>query len=319
MNVVISLDHNFVMPCGVMLQSLCSNNKDVAVHCFALTDDSFTLNDKKVLEDILTAENTENSLSVIFVSDEQTKAVQSIDSWRYPKQVCYRLFMSSLLPVDVDKVIYLDGDLIVRKSLKDLWNTDMENYSVGVVPDSLSGTLSYYNRLHYPITLGYFNSGMMLINLSYWRKHQLEDKFVKFIKESKSRIYLPDQDVLNYVTRESKKHVAIKYNVQTQFLYKMEFQCFSVYQYHEEFEEARRDPVIIHFSGCRPWEKGCNHPFKEEFFKYRSHTIWNDMPLKKVHKGLKFHTKEFIRWALTPFGITHYVSDYFDRSLKLVP
>lgn len=317
MNVAICLDHNFLMPCGVTLQSLCTSNCDEKICVYVITDETFTDEDERIFRDIVTGHSLSNELHVIQVKKSQISEFIKLANDRYPQQTFYRLLLGELLPENVDRVLYLDGDIIVRKSLKELWAIDLEDKSVGGVADALSGILECYNRLQYSITKGYINSGVLLINLKYWREHDYEHRFIEFVKQHPERIRLTDQDPLNYVVRDSKVFIPMKYNLQTMFLYKEQYQNFSIYQFKDEYEEARVNPTIIHFSGCRPWEDGCTHPYKDEFFKYRSQTIWKDLPLQKVHRSLKFRAKEFLRWALTPVGITHYVSDYFDRNLRL--
>lgn len=318
MNILICLNHNYVMPYGIMLFSLCANNRDVAIHLYVITDQSFDQEDKKTLEDIVVTYNKNNSIDVFYVTDDMIHEMIAFENECYPRQTFYRLLMSNILPSSIDKILYLDGDIIVRKSLKDLWNIDLEGKAIGTVPDALSGILEYYNRLHYSFTLGYENAGVLLVNLKYWRENNLEKQFMEFMKSHKSWIVLNDQDVLNYVTKEIKVHIPIKYNVQTMFLYKRKYMNFSIYQYVNELDEAQADPAILHFAGCGPWKENCPHPYKEEFFKYKSQTIWKDVPLSKIHVPIKDKMKEFLRKVLTPFGICHYVADYFDRDLKLI-
>jgi lipopolysaccharide biosynthesis glycosyltransferase len=318
MNILICLDHNYVMPYGIMLFSLCANNRDVDIHLYVITDQSFNQEDKKTLEDIVVTYNKNNSIDVFYVTDDMIQEMIAFENKCYPRQTFYRLLMSNILPPSIDKILYLDGDIIIRKSLKDLWNIDLEGKAIGAVPDALSGILEYYNRLHYSSTLGYENAGVLLVNLKYWRENNLERQFVEFMKSHKSWIVLNDQDVLNYVTKEIKVHIPLKYNVQTMFLYKRKYMNFSIYQYANELDEAQTDPAILHFAGCGPWKENCPHPYKEEFFKYKAQTIWKDVPLSKVHVSIKDKMKEFLRKVLTPFGICHFVADYFDRDLKLI-
>ena len=317
MNIVFCLDHNFVMPCGVLLQSICVNNCNVHLAFYAITDDSLTDIDRRDLQNIINRRGSKNSIQFVSLKDEQISLFLQFETSRYPRQTFYRLLIGTILPQNVEKVLYLDGDIIVRGSLDDIWNIDLTGISVCAAPDALSGVLEYYNRLEYPMSKGYFNAGVLLINLKYWRENNLEGKCLNFIKEHFDRIRLNDQDILNFITYNTKLHLPIKYNLQTQFLYKNKYQCFSIYQYKDEYDEARVNPIIIHYAGCRPWEYGCQHPYKDEWFKYREQTIWKDIPLQKSHIGAKIRLKNFIRKILTPIGITHYVADYFDRTLIL--
>jgi lipopolysaccharide biosynthesis glycosyltransferase len=255
---------------------------------------------------------------VFYVSDDMIHEIITFENKCYPRQTFYRLLMSDILPPTVDKILYLDGDIIVRKSLKNLWNINLEDKAIGAVPDALSGIIEYYNRLHYSSVLGYDNAGVLLVNLKYWREHNLVQQFIEFMKNHKSWIVLNDQDVLNYVTKNIKVHIPLIYNVQAMFLYKKEYMNFSIYQYQDELKEAQVDPAILHYSGCAPWKENCPHPYKDEFFKYKAQTIWRDFPLIKVRVTFKNKIKELLRKVLTPFGICHYVADYFDRDLKLI-
>lgn len=318
MNIVICVDHRFVMQCGVLSYSICVNNKDVDIHFFIMTDNTFTLEDKKDITDIVKTYNNENIVDFVLVDDKYVKDFAWYEQGYYTIQTFYRIFMPILLSSTIDKVLYLDGDIVVRDSLKKLWNLSMDNYAIAATPDGgTCGSFDIYNRLKYSIDLGYFNAGVMLVNLKYWRDNDLSKKMIEFLYNNRNCL-LGDQDALNFVLKECKLHLPMMYNVQPPFLFDYRNMRFSIYQYKEELDEARRNPVVLHFAGCRPWEKGCDHPYKDEFFKYQSKTKWKDAPLIKVNRSCSYYVKEFLRKILTPFGICHYVTDYFDRNLHLV-
>jgi lipopolysaccharide biosynthesis glycosyltransferase len=319
MNILICLNHNYVMPYGIMVFSLCANNREEEIHLYVITDSSFTEEDKNDIYSIVLTFNSKNTIDVFYVSDDMIKEMITFENNCYPRQTFYRLLMSNILPSSIDKILYLDGDIIVRKSIIDLWNIDIEGKAIGAVPDALSGIIEYYNRLHYSSSLGYENAGVLLVNLKYWRENNIEKQFLDFMINHKDRIVLNDQDVLNYVTRNVKVHLPLKYNVQTMFLYKKKYMNFSIYQYKDELNDAQNDPVILHFAGCGPWKENCPHPYKEEFYKYQRQTIWKDVPLAMVHIPLKKRIKELLRKWLTPLGFCHYVEDYFNRNLVLKP
>ena len=84
----------------------------------------------------------------------------------------YRLLMSDILPIGVEKVIYLDCDIIVRKSLIELWECDITNYAIGAI-HQITREIEDATRLNYPIEYGYFNAGVLLIYIAYWRKNNI--------------------------------------------------------------------------------------------------------------------------------------------------
>lgn len=120
---------------------------------------AFQMRIKKIYSDIVCGHGRNNELHVIYVKDKQIETFTKISNSRYPIQVFYRLLIGELLPETVERVLYLDGAIIVRKSLRNLWPFDLENVDVGAVPDAMSVMLSYYNRLQYSMKKGYVNAG----------------------------------------------------------------------------------------------------------------------------------------------------------------
>ena len=127
-----------------------------------------------------------------------------------------------MLNSDIDKVLYLDSDIVVDKSLETLWNSNISNYAVGCVTD-MSEAKHDYNRLDFDPKLGYFNAGVLLINLKYWRDHHIIDEFVNIIINHPEMIEQHDQDVLNIVLCKNKFTLPLTYNVQNGFLFKPEY------------------------------------------------------------------------------------------------
>ena len=127
----------------------------------------------------------------------------------------YRLMLSEILPKNIHKVLYLDGDIIVRHSLLPLWNIDMKERPVGVVIYPYEVFPDFYSRLNHPPQLGYFNSGVMLIDLAYWRKHEVVKDFMRILQEYAEKLQFGDQDVLNVAFSGNKIVLPMKYNLTT--------------------------------------------------------------------------------------------------------
>ena len=317
MDIVICTDNNYVMPAGVLICSVCENNKTEKIRFHIVGDKELLEENKKSLTDEVQRYHQEIFFYVIDSSLNSSLPVgQKGQSQHLTIAAYYRLFLGSVLSTTIDKVLYLDCDIIVRSSLNELWNTDLTDYAVGCVTDQNEGLLSFYNLLRYPQSLGYFNSGVLLINLAYWRKFNLQGEYLDFLRKYPERALTCDQDVLNYVLRERKKALHLKYNVQNGFL------CKNInisWEYEEELEKAISDPYIIHYvDGIKPWMKGCDHPFKSEFFKYRQLTEWKDCPLQKCK--VKLSKKQIIRNFLAMLGIVskRRLYDYRD-DLRLIP
>ena len=316
MNIVLCTDHKFVMPCGIAICSICVNNEDSFIHFYIITDDSITQKDKKDLEYTAHVHDHKNDVTFLFVNENMVSAFSWYKSGYYPKQIFYRLLMTELLPDNIDKVLYLDCDIIVRKSLSSLWNIELGDNYIGAAPDGFSGILYTYNRLKYSITLGYFNSGVMLVNVFLWKKRYVLKRLIEYMDKNKIRIILGDQDPMNFLFKDNKVHIPLTYNVQPSYLYLEKYMQMSIYQFKEELEEARHDPAILHYAGCRPWEKGCKHPFKNIFGKYKDMTIWKNEISREVKKTFKIKILSLLKYILIWFGICHQI-DYFDKGLHL--
>lgn len=314
MDIVICTDNNYVMPSGVLFCSICENNRQEDITFHVIADQSFSDENRQALSNIV--KKYEKKIYFyqidpsIFTSFPVGRKDQPI---HITLAAYYRLYLTELLPKDLNKVLYLDGDIIVRGNLKDLWETDIENYAVGVIPDQSEGLIHFYNRLKYPQRLGYFNSGVLLINLDYWRKYNLIRQFYDFLQKYPERIQLHDQDILNYVLKDQKKNLPLKYNVQNKFLYK---EISISWEYEEQLEEAIKNPCIIHYLlSNKPWNKRCDHPFKNEFFKYQKLTQWKDIPLQpNKNKPTK---KEIIKNILQKIGILSMPKNPYKENLKL--
>lgn len=175
----------------------------------------------------------------------------------------YRLLIPEILPETITKVLYLDSDIIVRKPLEELWNTNIDNYYLAAVQDT--GFVDF-DRLFMPHDSKYFNSGVLLINLSKWRRDQIHIKVIEFIRKHPERIQFWDQDGLNALVVKQWKELPTKWNAQHGFFFPAGYEI--------RYADITSDPAIVHFSGngLKPWLPHINHKYKAEYLKYESET-----------------------------------------------
>ena len=294
------------MPTGVMIYSACANNAQGSLTFHIVIDESVTVDNQQKLANTVTPFG--NQICFYKVDSTPFRSFPALSERKIITQATYyRLFLTEILPQSVDKVIYLDGDIIVRQSLKELWSTDMTGFAVAAVTDKNEKQICYGSkefRLGYPPYLGYFNAGVLLINLDYWRIHRVLNDFMEMIENRSDSIKSHDQDVLNYCFREKKRQLPFQYNVQDGFLYKTPKYDFGKYKH--EILEARRNPVIIHYTGSKPWwtYNRHPHPWRSSFFKYRNQTVWKNDSLWEMrpwHERLKKHVALTLRrWEFIP-------------------
>ena len=293
MDIVACTDEGFVMPTGVMMYSVCVNNKETDI-TFHVVTNGVTQEDKRKLSDTVSRFGGGKSIVFYDTNELNTSVIPPMEKDALlTVTTYYRLFLIELLPSDLKKVLYLDGDIINRKSLMPLWETDVDNFAVAASPDVCFMDDSFYERLNYPKEKGYFNAGVLLINLEYWRKNNFINSFKEYIKQNADRLKWHDQDVLNYLLKDCKKIIPVKYNLMNLFLWSNRNYDDII---KKEIEEAINDCVLLHFTPVKPWYTTCQHPFRSTFFKYQAQTIWKDTPLIEK-RPLSWRIKKLLGWG----------------------
>jgi len=155
----------------------------------------------------------------------------------------YRILAINDLNDSVDKVLYLDADIICNGNLQELYNTDLSYSYVAVVPENQKFTECFRNDNPSWDHSYYFNSGVMLINVFLWHQNKITEKLVNFMINSET-FDLPDQDALNLVLPNKMIiYLPKKYN--------------ALVIVDQEFKSLSSDQlVLIHFASYKkkPWK-----------------------------------------------------------------
>lgn len=305
MNIVCATDDNFVQHCSIMLVSLLVNNTDVNI--YVLTEGLKPENQRILTKEV---ERYCGKIHMCLVDSDivekfpmpKTEGLKHISRATY-----YRLLISDLLPNDVHKVIYLDCDIIVNGSLQPLWNIDITNYAIAASKQIGSGYEAL--RLGYPIKYGYFNAGVSIINLDYFRDYNINRELIQYINDNYSKIIYHDQDTLNAVLYDKCLHIMPQWNM-TSIVYSYGLNNRGdrqagkiVCDYYKEKENAKiykKTPIVLHYvSHPKPWQKGCTHPLYRLYYEYAKQTIHyrNIIPqsyISRLIPILKFRVREVL-------------------------
>ena len=170
---------------------------------------------------------------------------------RYTEAASLRLLLPELLP-DLDRVLYLDCDIIVRQDLAKLWSeTDLgDNYLGAVYEAAIEGQAERFRALGCD-PAKYFNSGFLLMNLEQMRKEKVSERLLEACRVP--YLEFPDQDALNQVCQGRVLPLSPLYNsIRTFFIpkYKPDF----VRQYSEELWHQVQHGGTIHYTGGKPWD-----------------------------------------------------------------
>ena len=266
-HIACNIDDNYIMQCCTTLVSVMHNNRDEQITFHVIAE---SLSDKG--KEQITAEVEKYNQQVVFYSHSLNKNLPAFESAHISSAAYLRLYVAEILPQDIHKVLYIDCDLIVNGSIKDLWDIDVSSCAVGAVEDMWSGKDCYYERLEYAKDFTYFNSGVLLINMDYWRQAHISDVAMDYARQYADRLIFNDQDILNALLHDKKKLIPFRWNVQDGFLRrKRRIQSHSIPSLLEELKH----PIIIHYTGHRkPWLYICLSPYKNLFFKYLDMTAW---------------------------------------------
>lgn len=262
MNILVTVNTNYILPLRVMLKSLFINNNKEKFSIY-LMHSSIKDEDLNSLKEFINENG--HQLFVITMKDNQFEDAPLL--LHYTKEMYYRLLAFKYLPLNLDKILYLDPDIIVINEIKKLYETDISEFLYAAAfHDRIS--VKEVNRIRlYPYEIEeYFNSGILLMNLKLQREKIKEKEIYEFIEKNKSRLALPDQDVINSLySKHIKKLDEILFNYDSRY-----------YRYYKVISKGAVDmdyvinnTSIIHFCGKKkPWNKNYSGQFHSLYKHY---------------------------------------------------
>ena len=255
--VAFCFDENLITQVRVTAASLLDAVKDKDVHydiyCVC-TKEACTV--KEPLEHIIASRDPESVLYMHCVENpyEHSYEVRGISTGTY-----LRLMLHRLLP-DVDKILYIDVDVLIRGSLLPVWQTDLTGNVLAGVKGAVNLAEKWEwnsDRIYWKMLEGqkgrYVNAGVTLLNLSEIRKRGLEAEWNELAKE---KLYYQDQDILNITCRDAILYLPPRYN-RLAYMEEEDYNRFVEEKIFSaaECEEALQNPIIIHYAGDKPWKR----------------------------------------------------------------
>lgn len=188
---LVTLDRNYLKVLSVMLYSLSQSDPE-GVYTVYVVNNTLTEEDFASLSALLPRTELVN----VQVPEDLLQNAPVSD--RYPTEMYYRLFAARYLPQQLERILYLDPDLVVLHSLRSLYQIDFDGKLFAAASHIESRTFRELNRrrLHLSEHAKYLNSGVMMMNLALLRKESPQT-IINYIQSHKATLLLPDQDVLN--------------------------------------------------------------------------------------------------------------------------
>ena len=253
MNLLVTLNEAYLPYLNTLLISIIRNNPSCQFTVYLLhtsVSQTAVVQTKKILGE-------HGNLVMIEATDHGLDNAPTTE--QFPREMYYRIFASKYLPGDVDRVLYLDPDIIVNGSLAELYNIPLDGYYFAAASHN-GKVMRFINgkRLDLKKECPYINSGVLLMNLDLLRKEQKYEDVFAYIEKKKSKLLLPDQDVISglYGERILKLDTYI-YNM-TDRLYRYD----RILGKRRSFEWFKDNSVIFHYCGKnKPWKKNYSGAF----------------------------------------------------------
>lgn len=305
MNLLLTFDNNYSQHAGVVMASFLANH--TGIHSFYVISDSISEDNQKLLHSIVSSYHCQLSFYFVNVNIVKQFPIGQGTANTYVSIATYfRLFITEVLPESIDRILYLDCDIVIDKSIEEIWHhTFSENHCIYALEEAPVLAANGCKRLHYDTSFSYFNAGVLLIDLKGLRKVYNFPSAINFIKTNDIKFH--DQDVLNGMLYDKKQFMPLKYNVMDSFLIKNA----KLPERYLHQEEALFQPAIIHFSGpIKPWHRESKNPYTDRYYYYLRQTPWKDyIPVHKYQtlKGKSIYLlKRIAKWLLEAFRIKHY-------------
>lgn len=260
-NLVLAADDNYAQHLGVTLISVIENYKDARILFFHILDYGISDKNKQNLEII----GKQNRVELIFYKITEDLLANCPKVNHLSRAAYARLLISELLPFDINKVLYLDCDIVVLGNIAELYDQDLGSFSLGAVEDIMAKEIL---QIYFQTGLtNYFNSGVLLINLDSWRSKNIKNRAWEFIESHYNDIIRADQDVLNCLFKNDWQLLDQRFNVD---LKRSGFKAM-----------PKPDTLVLHYSDrLKPWyyifpgASGCY------YFDYLKKTPWSDFKFK---------------------------------------
>lgn len=262
-HVCTAFDEAFRIPASIMMHSVVKNTEH-KIHFHLMVPDLAENELEKFLSDMRWP--TKSEISIYTVSDNTLiPELRMRGVKHFSDAAIYRLFMADYLPKSIDRILYLDGDLFVNVDIFDIF----KNYSNSIFSARIENKED-----------GYFNSGVFLTSLNYWRTHTVREQAIAFLQQNPNLEY-KDQDSLNYIFKSS--------NFPLKKIYNFPFTDFEIYP------KGVVSNYIFHFTGSiKPWKNHAPEVFPINLWrKAYSELYLEEVPLQKVKWSL---LKKSIIW-----------------------
>lgn len=287
-SIVLASDNHYAILIAALIKSIEVNHKTDEAIDFYIIDDQISATNKGKIQDSIQSE----AITIQWLNASQVVPSTikfPVDTTAFPLTAYFRIFAPLVVPQSVERILYLDVDMIVLEDISKLWHTDIGDKIFGAVQDlqkvvSCSwGGIPNYKELGMSADTKYFNSGLLLINAKAWREADITGHVFKCLFDNLHYINFADQYGLNVA------------------MVNQWFELDPRWNWFATFEG--KDPYLIHFLDIKPIFKSYRSvPYYQTlFYTYLHLTAWgNHKPIsgnyrvfRKIYNRMKKVVQQF--------------------------
>lgn len=276
-SIICICDDHYAILLAVLIKSIEANHSSAEKLSFFIVEDNISRKNKNRINNFVDKSKTE--ITWLKMSNCIPKGFKlPIDKSSLPLNIYVRLFIPQFITDKViEKILFLDVDMVMLEDVSKLWNTDMGENIVAAVQDqfiqivSKWGGIANFEQLKIHPDTKYFNAGLMLIDLIKWRNEDITNKVINAITTHKEHALFQDQYGLN-VSLSNKWHELDP--------------LWNRFAYSED-----KKPNLIHFTGRKPIYKSYefSEHYKSIFFEYLGQTAWKNF--KQISETTRYLKK----------------------------
>jgi lipopolysaccharide biosynthesis glycosyltransferase len=280
MQITLAADAQFAMPLAVTLASLARSQDNERVEVTVLHDDLSEATIARIEAGL------GGALALRWHRVDPAQVAGAHYSTFLTRASLFRLLLPQLLP-DLDRVLYLDCDIVVADSLRPLWETNLGDALLGAVRDAGSpfpaGPLGTdWRGLELDPATPYFNTGVLLIPLAEWRRQEVSERALALLRRRQPR--WGDQDGLNAIVGGRWVELPRRWNLQSPDVLGSGL-AWALWR--EDVEDALRDPAVIHYTDRdKPWTAGCEHPLAQHWYGALEASSWSGWRPRRPRRRL---------------------------------
>jgi lipopolysaccharide biosynthesis glycosyltransferase len=317
--VAFATDDGYARPLAVAGASVIRHlGKDRNLELYVLDMGISKLNRRKIEESFA---GPQVKVSWIAGRQEAISGLPSGGPW-ITRSTYARLLLPDVLPAHVDRVLYLDCDLVVRRCIGELYDLEFDGaVALAVLAMgtpfvcSLWGVGGWFESGRAASDLN-FNAGVMLMDLTAWRREQIGQTVLGYARAcDPDHPLVADQESLNATFGPRIRSIDPRWNQQSE-LFSNAHASLLPYS-RERLIVLRNDPWVIHYSqASKPWQADCSHPWVNEWYRNLDETAyrgWRPPWLPTAVRQAVRKRFEAVRQTLRRFGVNKAVKQTLRR------